>query len=377
MKADRKYTLVTGGAGLMGSHLVDLLIEQGYSVRILDNLEPETHLQGKPPWINSKAHFIQGDIRDESVLSRALQGVRGVFHLAAFGGFTPETSKYVDVNVNGTARIFESIAQGKCEVQKIVIASSQGVYGEGAYRCKKDGPLATPLRPLEQLKRKQWDPFCPRCGNQLEPVPTPEEKSRECETPYTLSKEFSERLALAQGRRLGIPVVALRYGVTYGPRQSIFNPYTGVVSIFSTRILNDLPPVVYEDGEQTRDFIYVGDVAKATLFAMENALASFEVFNVGTGKPTTVARLAKTLASIYGKKIEPKIPGEFRWGDVRHILLDPGKLNRLGFRAQTSLEEGLSLFAKWIQGQGSVKQYFTEAYEKLKKHRLIYTQDEK
>lgn len=373
MDTSRKNVLVTGGAGLIGSHLVDLLVERGYLVRILDSLEAQTHPQGKPPWINSHAHFIPGDVRNESQLFEVLQGIHWVFHIAAFGGFTTETSKYVDVNVNGTARIFESIARGKSEVQKIVVASSQGVYGEGGYQCKKDGPVASRIRSFKQLKKKQWDPFCPQCGNKLEPVPTAEEKSKECETPYTLSKEFSERLALAQGRQLGIPVVALRYGVTYGPRQSIFNPYTGVVSIFSTRILNDLPPLVYEDGKQTRDFIYVGDVAKATLFVMENDKANFDVFNVGTGKPTFIAHLARTLASIYGKKIEPEIPGEFRWGDVRHILLDPSKLSRLGFRASTSLEEGLSSFAKWIKGQGEVKQYFTEAYERLKKHRLVQT----
>lgn len=373
MSANQKAVLVTGGAGLIGSHLADLLIERGYSVRILDNLELETHPQGKPSWINAKAHFVRGDIRDESILSQALKGVRWVFHLAAFGGFTTETSKYVDVNVNGTARIFESIARGKDKVEKIVIASSQGVYGEGAYQCEKDGPAISRTRPLEQLKKKQWNLSCPHCGNRLEPIPTAEEKPKECETPYTLSKELAERLALAQGKQLGIPVVALRYGVTYGPRQSIFNPYTGVVSIFSTRLLNDLPPVVYEDGEQTRDFIYVGDVAKATLFVMENASANFEVFNVGTGKATTVRDLARALASIYGKKIEPEIPGEFRSGDVRHIILNPGKLNRLGFQAEISLEEGLSFFVKWIKTQGRVKQYFTEAYEKLKKYRLVQT----
>jgi len=226
---------------------------------------------------------------------------------------------------------------------------------------------------LPELRKKHWDPSCPQCGRPLKPVLTAEDKRRDSETAYTLSKEFAERLALSQGRQLGIPAAALRYGVTYGPRQSVFNPYTGVVSIFSTRILNHLSPLVYEDGKQTRDFVYVGDVARATLFAMENASADFEVFNVGTGKATTVAGLARTLASIYGKKIEPEIPGEFRLGDVRHILLDPAKLNRLGFQAGTSLEEGLSFFAEWIKSQGDVKQYFSEAYERLKKHRLIQT----
>lgn len=366
-----KRALVTGGAGLIGSHLVDLLVKKGHSVRILDNLEPQTHPQGKPSWVNPEADFIQGDVRDEATLSRALEGVQWVFHQAAFGGFTPETSKYLDVNVKGTARIFELVAQGKYKVEKIVVASSQAVYGEGAYECTQDGPAFQVARSLANLQRKIWDPPCPKCGKSLKAVPTPEEKNRLCETPYALSKEFAERLALAQGRQLGVPVVALRYGVTYGPRQSIFNPYTGVASIFSTQILNDLSPLIYEDGEQTRDFVYVGDIARANLFAMENTSANFGVFNVGTGKATPVSRLAKTLAFIYGKKIEPKIPGEFRSGDVRHLVLDASKLNRLGFRAGTSLEEGLGFFTDWIKTQGDVKQYFTEAYEKLKKYRLV------
>lgn len=371
MKAIQKMALVTGGAGLIGSHLVDLLVERGYRVRIVDNLEPETHPHGKPSWINPQAHFIQGDVRDKSILTEALKGVHWVFHLSAYGGFTTETSKYADVNVNGTARIFEVIVRGKSTVEKMVIASSQGVYGEGAYECQKDGPALQVARSLAALREKKWDPLCPRCGNLLKPLPTTEEKPKACETPYTLSKEAAERLALAQGKELGIPVAALRYGVTYGPRQSIFNPYTGVVSIFSTQILNDLAPLVYEDGGQTRDFVYVGDVARASLFAMETGKASFEVFNVGTGKATTVAHLARTLAAIYGKKIEPRIPGEFRLGDVRHLTLNPAKLTRLGFQARTSLEGGLSSYAKWIHSQGKVLQYFTEAYEKLKKYRLI------
>lgn len=373
MNSRQKTALVTGGAGLIGSHLVDLLVEKGHGVRILDNLEPQTHPQGKPSWVNPHADFIQGDVRDESILSRALQGVQWVFHLAAFGGFAPETSKYIDVNVNGTARVFELIARGKFEIEKIVVASSQGVYGEGAYECERDGPALQITRSLASLQKKQWDPSCPQCGTRLKSIPTSEEKPRLCETPYTLSKEFGERLALAQGRQLGIPVVALRYGVTYGPRQSIFNPYTGVASIFSTQILNNLSPLIYEDGEQTRDFVYVEDVAKANLFAIENDSANFQVFNVGTGKATTVAQLARALASIYGKKTEPKFTSEFRSGDVRHLVLDSGKLNRLGFQAQTLLEKGLSFFASWIKGQRNVKQYFTAAYEKLKKHRLIQT----
>lgn len=372
MHSTKGHALVTGGAGLIGSHLADLLVEKGYEVTILDNLEPQTHPRGKPVWVNPHAHFVQGDIRDTAVLSRALEGVRFVFHLAAFGGFTTEISKYVDVNVSGTSRIFERLAAGKFSVEKIVVASSQALYAEGIYECRKDGQVLPPPRPLGQLRRKQWEVRCPHCGGVLKSALTSEEKPGAGETPYALSKELEERLALVVGKQRGVPVVALRFGVTYGPRQSIFNPYTGIVSIFSTQILNDLAPLVYEDGAQTRDFIYVGDVARANLFVMENEKADFQVFNVGTGKATSVAALARMLSATFGKSIEPKIPGEFRLGDVRHIILNPAKLERLGFRRTTDLKKGLPLFAEWMRSQGPVEEHFTQAHAHLKRNRIVY-----
>ncbi|HXV27972.1 MAG TPA: NAD-dependent epimerase/dehydratase family protein [bacterium] len=372
MTAGKGRALVTGGAGLIGSHLVDLLLEEGYDVAVLDNLEPQTHPQGKPKWVSPEVRFIQGDIRNEEDLRKSLEGVQFLFHQAAFGGFTPALSKYLDVNAVGTAKIFELLATGKFTVKKVVVASSQAIYAEGAYHCPSHGSVFPKVRPLTELQKKQWEPVCPSCAKTMRPSPTPEEKSREGETPYALSKEFEERLALGIGRQLQIPVVALRYGVTYGPRQSVFNPYTGVVSIFSTRILNRLRPLVYEDGLQTRDFIYVGDVAKANLFAMENKACNFQALNVGTGKPTDVCDLAKMLSRIYGTPVEPELCGQFRWGDVRHIILDPSKLKALGFEAKTTLQEGLTFFADWIRGEGKIGEYFTEAYENLKKNHFIY-----
>lgn len=368
----KKRALVTGGAGLIGSHLVDLLVKEGYDVTILDNLQKPTHLQGKPPWLHPQARFIRGDVCRDSDLSQALEGVQFVFHQAAFGGFTEEVSQYVDVNVSGTARIFEKIETGKFQVKKIVVASSQAVYGEGAYECPKDGRVLIEGRSLARLRGKQWEMICPRCGGLLRPVPTDEDKLKECETPYALSKEFEERLALASGKHLGLPVAALRYGVTYGPRQSIYNPYTGVVSIFATRLLNDLPPLVYEDGNQTRDFVFVGDIARANLFVMENDRANFQVFNVGTGRATRMADLARRLSSIFGKSIEPDLPGEFRLGDVRHVVLDSARLKKLGFSADTPLEKGLSLFAAWMKSQGPVQEYFTQAHKNPKKNGVIH-----
>ena len=372
MSGHRKKTLVTGGAGLIGSHLVDLLIEKGHEVTVLDNLEPQTHPLGKPAWINPSAHFISGDVRNESHLRQALRGVRSIFHQAAFGGFSQESSKYIDVNVNGTSKLFELIQAEKFPVEKIVVASSQAVYGEGAYECDRDGLQFPSSRPMIQLQEKQWEPVCPHCRGKLKVALTSEEKPRQGETPYALSKEFEERLALSCGAKLGIPVVALRYGVTYGPRQSLFNPYTGVISIFSNRFLNNLSPLVYEDGRQFRDFVFVGDVARANLFVMENELANGQVFNVGSGKGTTITDLAQTLAVLYGKSIEPEIPGQFRWGDARHILLDSSKLKRLGFSPLTELKEGLGRFSEWLGTQQKVADSFARAYENLKKGGVVY-----
>ncbi len=365
--------LVTGGAGLIGSHLSDLLIERGFEVKIFDSLEPQTHPKGKPAWIPREAEFIQGDIRCRESLEKALQGVRFIFHQAAFGGFTTEFSKYFDVNVGGTAKLFECLATGKFGVEKVVVASSQAVYAEGAYQCRcGNDPVYPSVRALAQLQEKRWEARCPRCGNELKPALTAETKLREAETAYALSKEAEERLSLAAGKQLKIPVAALRYAVTYGPRQSLFNPYTGVVSVFSTRILNNLPPLLYEDGKQTRDFIYVRDVAEANLFALENPLTADAILNVGTGQASSVLDLANTLTLIYGKSIRPEIAQKFRWGDIRHIVLDPGKMRNLGFSAKTGLKEGLSKFSDWILGQGNVGEYFSEAYKHLQKNQLIH-----
>lgn len=371
MGQSKGRALVTGGAGLIGSHIVDLLIENGYEVTILDNLEKQTHRQGKPDWIHPRADFIEGDVRKEADVRTALQGVRFVFHQAAFGGFTESISKYFDVNVGGTARIFEWIASGDFRVEKVVVASSQAVYGEGSYECAQHGGISPAARPLSQLKSGQWSLLCPKCGKELKPLLTGEDRVTDARGTYALSKEFEEKLALTCGEKLNIPVVSLRYAVTYGPRQSVFNPYTGVVSIFSTRLLNGLAPVVYEDGRQMRDFVYVGDVARANLFAMENPAAAGRIFNVGTGKATGIADLVKILGLLYGREMKPDLPGEFRWGDVRHILLDPAKLNQLGFKASTSLNEGLGRFVNWIKSQGSIEEYFSDAYADLKKKRVI------
>lgn len=365
--------LVTGGAGLIGSHLVDLLIEKGYEVTVLDNLDKQTHPNGVPDWINPKATFLLGDLRSKEHLEEALNGVDVVFHQAAFGGFTPELTKYLDVNVTGTGRILEVIREMRLKVKKIVIASSQAIYGEGSYICQLHGLQYPPYRSIEQLKNQEWEVKCQECGKNLQPLQTNEDKPKQGKTIYSLSKYFEEKLALSLGRQMNIPVVALRYAVTYGPRQSLYNPYTGVVSIFSTRILNNMGPIIYEDGMQTRDFIYVGDVARANMFVMENDETAFKSFNIGTGRATTVLELVKALCKAYGLEIEPVLRSEFRPGDVRHFIHDSSKLTALGFKPRVSLEDGITRTTEWIHGQSNVKESLSSAEQILKKHRVVLT----
>jgi dTDP-L-rhamnose 4-epimerase len=363
--------LVTGGAGLIGSHIVDALLERGRDVRILDNLDPQTHPRGRPDWIPADAQFVQGDIRDVDILARALAGVDEIFHQAAFGGFTSEISLYYDANATGTARIFEVIAGRGYEIRKVVAASSQAIYGEGTYLCEEHGRIQPPMRTLDRLAARSWEPPCPHCGRDLRPTLTPEDALWNGETPYAVSKLAEERTVIGTGKRLGISVVALRYAVTFGPRQSVFNPYTGIVSILSTLLLNDVPAVIYEDGMQTRDFTFVGDIARANLLAMEDDRADGRVFNVGRGEAVTVIELMNQVASAYGLKPTYTMPGEFRPGDVRHLVHDATSIRELGWRPETTLKDGLAEVAHWIRGQDAVEEYYSDALEILRKTGVV------
>ena len=358
--------LVTGGAGLIGSHIVDALLKRGTSVRILDNLDAQTHPNGRPDWIPTDAEFVRGDVRDRDVLARVLEGVDEVFHQAAFGGFTNEISVYYDVNATGTARIFEVIAERGIDIRKVVAASSQAVYGEGLYICEEHGRVQPWMRTLERLAERRWEPPCPICGTDVRASVTPEDVDWNGETPYAVSKLAEERTVIGMGKRLDIPTVALRYAVTFGPRQSVFNPYTGIVSIFSTLLLNGTPAVVYEDGRQTRDFTFVTDIANANLLAMDDDRADGRVLNVGRGEAVTVVDLLEQLAAAYELPPAYTIPGEFRPGDVRHLVHDAGAIRGLGWEPQSSLEDGLEAVAEWIRRQGDVREYYTEALERLR-----------
>jgi dTDP-L-rhamnose 4-epimerase len=367
--------LVTGGAGLIGSHIVDLLIEGGHQVRILDNLARPTHLKGKPNWIPPEADFILGDVRNREDLDRALEGVDWVFHQAADGGFTSAISHYFTNNSLPTAMLFELI-RDKHPVRKVVVASSQAAYPEGKYLCPEHGPQYPGPRPVEQLCRGEWELHCPvqvngrNCGREMSSLPNDESRPDPW-LPYGLSKYWSEVLALKLGRLYKIPTVALRYSLTYGPRQSLSNPYTGICSIFSTRILNGKAPVVYEDGCQTRDFCFVEDVARANLLVAELEQADFQAFNVGTGLGTRVLDFVAILGQVYGRFVQPQLHGEFRPGDARHLVTDATRLRALGWEPQVMVEEGLHRYAAWIQQYATVEEYFSEAERLMKETRVV------
>ncbi len=367
------HALVTGGAGLIGSHLVDALLSRGYEVTILDNLEPQTHPFGKPAWIPAKAKFVHGDIRDAALWKKVLDGVDVIFHQAAFGGFTPEISYYLHANATGTALMLETIAQHRFPVQKIVAASSQAIYGEGSYDCPEHGVQYPQPRSLQQFESGVWELQCPICGQSMTPRRITEDKPYDGKTPYAISKFATERLILNTGQQMNLPTVALRYSVTYGPRQSIYNPYTGVVSIFSTRILNHLPPVIYEDGNQTRDFTYVSDIVSANIFCMENEACNWQPFNAGGGQAITVNRLIQALFNLYGiEDLGVEFAGSlYRPGDARHMVPNPSKLEALGWKAEVALETGLQRYGEWIAAQGDVKEYFSAAQQRLQELQVV------
>jgi len=371
MTMHRKRALVTGGAGLIGSHIVDLLVQEGWRVRILDNLEPQTHRKGKPEWIHPAAEFRQGSVQDYETMHSALTDIDIVFHEAAYGGYMPEMAKYVLVNSFGTAQMLEIIRDHKLPIQKVVVASSQAVYSEGAAHCEIHGHVVPLLRPTEQLRAGDFQVRCPHCGRPSVSIPTPEATPGGGETVYALTKVDQERLVLLWGKQTGIPTVALRYSCTYGPRQSLFNPYTGVIAIFCTRLLNGQPPIMYEDGDQTRDLCFVEDIARANLLvAITDELNGLPV-NVGSGRAASVRDLAGIIAQQLGVFIEPLARGEFRPGEIRSLISDITRIRSIGYEPRVRLEEGIARYIAWIKTQGAVEDYFAKAETGLREKGIV------
>jgi dTDP-L-rhamnose 4-epimerase len=371
MAGHGKRALVTGGAGLIGSHIVDLLIHEGWTVRILDNLEPQTHKHGKPVWVNPAAEFRQGNVQDYETMRSALTDIDVVFHEAAYGGYMPEMAKYVLVNSFGTAQMLEIIRDHQLPIKKVVVASSQAVYSEGAASCAEHGNVFPPLRASEQMQVGDFAVHCPACGKPTVSIPTPELAPGGGETVYALTKVDQERLVLLWGKQTGTPTVALRYSCTYGPRQSLFNPYTGVIAIFCTRLLNNLPPVMYEDGGQTRDLCFVEDIARANLLVATTDKLDGLPVNVGSGRATSVRDLAGIIARQLGIESEPRARGEFRPGEIRSLISDISRIRAIGYEPQTTIEEGIARYIAWIRTQGAVEDYFSKAEAGLRAKGIV------
>jgi dTDP-L-rhamnose 4-epimerase len=366
--AEIMRVLVTGGAGFIGGHVVDRLLRESFQVRILDSLEPRVHPGGLPDYLPARAEFIHGDVTDRNVLLAALQGVDVVSHQAAYQDYMPDFSRFLAVNAVSTALLFELIVKHRLPIKKIIVASSQAVYGEGQYQCPDHqcsshrcpnhhcadhGGFQPPPRSPRQLQRGEWEIVCPACGRVALPLPL-EERSNNPYNQYAVSKLAQEKTALGLGWLHGIPTVALRYSITQGRRQSLYNHYSGVCRIFCSRALQQLPLLVYEDGHQTRDFVHVDDVVEANMLALENDRASGHAFNVGSGQSTTILEYAHRVLGRISSPAGVRICGEYRRGDNRHSVSSVEKLSALGWKPKRGLDDILDDFVAWVESCGGV-----------------------
>jgi dTDP-L-rhamnose 4-epimerase len=350
----KSKVLVTGGAGFVGSHLVDALLDRGHEVRIYDDLTPQVHSTGIPGYLSKDAEFLRGDMLDVDRLRGAVRGMDVVFHLAAAVGVGQsmyEISHYMAANTLGTANLLQVLLDTKAQVQKLVVASSMSIYGEGKYLCAECGEVSPGPRPTTQLMRKHWETLCPVCHEPLTPLATNESKPLQCTSIYALSKKDQEEMVLLFGRTYGVSTVALRYFNIYGTRQSLSNPYTGVAAIFASRLLNGRAPLIFEDGRQARDFVSVEDVTQANLLSMETA-AEHVALNVGSGQPVTVRQVAQVLGQCMGASIPAEITGKYRAGDIRHCFADITAAGRvLGYSPKVPFAEGFRNLAQWLRQQ--------------------------
>ncbi|MEK6281553.1 MAG: NAD-dependent epimerase/dehydratase family protein [Acidobacteriota bacterium] len=366
--------LVTGGAGFIGSHIVDALIDQGHKVTVLDALVSQVHEGGKPRHLNPKAEFIYGDVCDGEVLDRALEGVEAVYHEAAevgVGQSMYEIQKYVRANDFGTAVLLEALSKRRAQIRKLIVASSMSIYGEGAYECARCGRINPNLRAASQLSQRQWEFSCPVCGTGLKPLPTSEDKPLFPTSVYAITKQDQEQFCLVVGRAYNIPTVALRYFNVYGTRQALSNPYTGICAIFSTRLLQDQSPLIFEDGEQTRDFVHVSDIVQANLLALEKNAADYQTINIGTGRATSVSQVARLLTEGLRKELEPTFVGKYREGDIRHCFADISRARKLlGYEPKTSLEHGIPELLAWVREQNATDRV-AQATVELESRQLV------
>ncbi len=374
-----KRILVTGGAGFIGSHLVDKLIdEMGLEVTIFDILEEQVHGKNKKPpdYLNVNARFIQGSVTNYEKLKELVLNHDVIFHLAAMVGVGQsmyQIQKYVEHNILGTSNLLDIIANSEHNINKLVIASSNTVYGEGKSQCTKCGVVFPKLRTLEQLKNKDWELYCPKCGLKIKPLLTDEETPFNSSSIYALSKQAQEQTGLLIGDTYGINTTVLRFFLVYGPRQALSNPYTGVCSIFSSRLFNGKSPIIFEDGLQSRDFVNVKDVCQALTLSMNKNKAKGEIFNVASGDPITIKEVANIITKKINPKLKPIYNNEYRIGDIRHCLADISKIKqKLGYTPTVKFKDGIDEVLEWIKPQiGNIQDDSQKAINELKEKGLL------
>jgi len=375
-----KHILITGGAGFIGSHLVDAMLARGYRVTVLDSLSPQVHgdaeldADGWPVYLDARARRIKGDLLEDGVFEAALNGVTHLAHLAASVGVGQSMTNIVDYtrnNVMAAAVVLETLSQRPHTVERIAVASSMSIYGEGDYvRPSTGAHVTTDIRPHAQLEARHWDLMVD--GEPLEPCPTPEEKLLQPNSIYAVNKRDHEEMFLSVGRALRIPTVALRLFNAYGSRQALSNPYTGVAAIFISRLMNDQPPLVFEDGRQMRDFVHVQDVAEAFATVLDDDREIWDVFNVGSGAPVSINEIAGVLARLLGKNIAPEVLNRYRVGDIRHCFGDISKIERtFGFTPRRSMDEGMEELISWVSHTRAPIDRSAESLEQLSRGRLV------
>lgn len=372
--------VISGGAGFIGSRLALHLKDRGHQVRVLDNLSPQIH--GQDPEaspllraIRGRVEFIRGSVTNRDDLLRALAGMDTVIHLAAETGTGQSMyaiRHYTDVNVGGTALLLDLIANESLPIKKLVVASSRAIYGEGKYHCARHGAVFPPSRSAAAMQNGQFEIPCPACGSATELVPTDEDTPARPSSVYGITKLNQEQMVLTMGRALGIPAVALRYQNVFGPGQSLSNPYTGILSIFSTRIRNGHDINIFEDGKESRDFVFIDDVVDATTHAVELERPVMEALNVGSGVATDVMTVATTLQRHLGISVPTAISGKFRVGDIRHNVADLTRVRAvLGFEPRTSFETGIARFIEWVKAEAIQEDRYERSLEELRQRGLF------
>jgi dTDP-L-rhamnose 4-epimerase len=371
--------LLTGGAGFIGSNLALKLINKGYKVRVLDNLSKQIHgenPENSPLYqsVKDKVEFVLGNVTNKKDWIKALKGQDAVIHLAAETGTGQsmyEVEKYINVNIKGTAILLDLLANEKHQVKKVLVASSRSIYGEGKYNCIEHGAVYPLERSEELLSRGDFELRCPKCNGSLKLRATDEDSIIHPSSIYGITKQSQEQMVLVACKAIGIPAVAFRYQNVYGPGQSLSNPYTGILSIFSTRILNDNPINIFEDGKESRDFVYIDDVVDATILGLENEKIVDEVFNVGSGENTTVMKVATGLKDLYNSSVSINVSGNYRLGDIRHNYADLKKIKAFGFHPKVMFDEGIALFAKWVKNQEIQKDNYDQSIHEMKQKGLF------